>query len=336
MSLKNKLIDFGVLGLILGSMIILVFWPEKMASGIADGLMVCGNILIPSLFPFTVLALFLIDSNIVQKYLKSPISYSLFIFLLSIIGGYPVGAKIIATSYQKGILAEYDAEKLLKVCINASPAFVITAIGKTIFGDIRIGIILFVSHVLASCTLFALNIGEFRKFDYIFKNENSANLSEAFVKSVADACTALINICSFVLLFSGIIKFINNETIIGFLEITSCVIKIKNIYLVSFLLGFSGLCIILQVISIGKKFINNPIRIIATRIIHGGLSVLYLKILFLIFSIEIQTISNNIHFNFRNVTENTVGSLFLIFLAVIFIYSLESKKYSGKLIKDIW
>ena len=105
MSLKNKLIDFAAFLLILGSMVVLIAYPEKMATGIADGLLICGNILIPSLFPFTVLAMFFIESNILQRHLKTPIMFSLFVFLLSIIGGYPVGAKIISSSYQKGILS---------------------------------------------------------------------------------------------------------------------------------------------------------------------------------------------------------------------------------------
>lgn len=336
MSLKNKLFDFGALGFIFAAMIILILNPEKMATGIADGLMVCGNILIPSLFPFTVLAVFLIESGAVQKHLKSSLLYSTFVFLVSIIGGYPVGAKIISASHDKGILKSADAENLLNVCVNAGPAFVITAVGKTLFGDIRIGILLFISHILASGTLFVFNIDKFRKFNYVFREEKTARLSESFVKSVSDACIALINICSYVLLFSGIIKFIDNEIIIGFLEVTNGVLVNKNIYFVSFLLGFSGICIIMQIISIGKNFIKRPINLIINRILHGSFSVIYLKVLLLIFPLKLQTISNNVDFNFRQVTENTVGGIFLIFLAVMFIYSLDSKRYSGKLNKDIW
>ncbi len=336
MRFKNKIYDFFTLSFVLLLMIILVMYPQKMASGIANGLLICGNVLIPSLFPFTVLSVFLLECGILEKHIKSPLMFCVFIYILSVVGGYPIGAKIIASAHNKGMISHNDAERLVFVCINAGPAFIITVCGETIFGSAKLGILLFLAHILGSLTLFMFNAKKFAKMNFSAIYQIQPSFSEAFVSSVATASSSLINICSYVVLFSGIIKFINNKIISGFLEISNGILNINNFYLVSFLLGFSGFCIILQVISIGKKIIKNPLKLVLYRVLHGSLSVAILKLLLFIFPIELQTISNSINFDFKRVTHNTLGSLLLIFFAVIFIYSLDCKKYCGKFFEDVW
>ena len=63
--------------------------------GVAKGLYISGNVIIPSLFPFGVIVLIILRSNI--KILPDTV----FVFLLSIIGGYPVGAQLIEEIYKK-------------------------------------------------------------------------------------------------------------------------------------------------------------------------------------------------------------------------------------------
>lgn len=336
MKLKSKLFDFLIMLIIVFCMLLLLLKPNIMAEGIAEGLLICGNVLIPSLFPFTILSVFLLECGVVEKYINKPLIFSVFVFILSVIGGYPIGAKITASAYERKIISNDSAERLLNVCVNAGPAFIITVCGKVIFGSTKLGILLFLAHILGSITLFVLNSKRLSKMEFTANHKISHNPSEAFVSSVATASASLINICSYVILFSGIIKFVDNNTISGFLEISNAVLNIKNVYLISFLLGFSGACIILQVISIGKAFINKPLKLLLYRVLHGSLSVVFLKLLLMLFPIELQTISNNIKFDFKRVTENTLGGLFLIFFAVMFIYSLDNKKYCGKFINDIW
>lgn len=333
---KNKLYDLFIILFCAIFLAILVIYPKPISAGIYNGIMICVSILIPSIFPFTVLAIFIINSGILVSKNKNLFTFSLAVLILSIIGGYPVGAKIIATARDNELLSDENAENLLMVCINGSPAFIITAVGKTILCSQKIGVFLFISHFLATIILYLPKIKKLTGIKISHSLTKRTPLSTAFVESVAAASSSMITVCSFVILFSGIIEIINYKHFGGILEITSGIINTKNLYYISFLLGFSGICIILQVISIGKDFIKHPIRLILYRIIHGALSVLILKLLFYIFSYNISTLSNDINFNYQYVSNNTLLSFLLIFLSIMFICSVSVKKYTGNLIKDIW
>ncbi|MEG1778158.1 MAG: sporulation protein, partial [Angelakisella sp.] len=71
-------------------------------------------------------------------------------FILGIIGGYPVGAKTALTLYQNRLCSKTEAERLLAFCNNCGPAFILGTVGSAVFGDMRVGILLYASHILAS------------------------------------------------------------------------------------------------------------------------------------------------------------------------------------------
>ena len=341
MQFKNRLIDLLVLGFIGSAMLLLLIFPNEMSEGVSDGLMICGNVLIPSLFAFSALSIFLFESGIIEKNLKSHFSFALTIFLLSALGGYPIGAKIISQAYNNGILKRESSEDLLMVCVNAGPAFILTVVGKNILGSSQLGILLLAAHLLSSFEMLLFIKHKLPKQDIHNFGKEKNTLAQSFVSSVASACTSMIGICSYVILFSGIINLLRTfgkdvELIISFLEITNAVLINKNIYLITFFLGFSGICIIMQIISICSDFLTKPYKIFLGRIIHGLLSVVNLKVLLLIFPATVETLSNNIIFNYKTATNNTMGGLLLIILAITFINSLDNKRYCGKIIKDIW
>ena len=333
---KNYLIDFLTFSSILFMLITLIVMPTTISSGIYIGISVCAKIIIPSIFPFSVLCIFCIESGIIEKYVKTPFAFSVFIFVLSLLGGYPVGANLISTAYENGKISKNDSEKLLFVCINAGPAFVITAIGGVVFNSTRLGVYLFLSHVLASSTLFLLNAKRFCEIKLENKLSQKTQLSKAFVLAVGKSSGALINICSYVILFSGITNLFSNKYLVCFLEITNASINTKNIYLISFLLGFSGVCIIMQIISISNEFLTKRVTLVTYRILHGILSVFFLKALFFLFPVKIETFSNLNNFGYKTAYGNSLGGIILIVMMVLFIYMIDNKKYSGKIIKDIW
>ncbi len=340
MNSKKRIIDiFGLLLTLLVIMFLLI-WPEKISNGIAYGILICGNVLIPTLFPFTVLSLILTESNVIKKFGNSSFLFALSVIFLSAIGGYPIGAKIIAESEDNGLISKDFANKLILVSINAGPAFVITAVGKKILGSEKLGILLFVAHILSTIILFFV-LRPYKNQEVKHSENFSLPFSDCFVNAVAKSSAAMIGICSYVILFSGIINLItelklNGKTIISILEITNAVINNNNIYTISFYLGFSGLCIIMQVLSIGKNFIKKPLKIIIFRIIHGILSIINLKVLLTVFPQSTDVLSNGIKFTYKTVTQTTLFSLLLIALSVMFIYSLQKKKYCGKINLDIW
>lgn len=83
---------------------LIIIKPELCAAGAAEGILLCGRVLIPSLFPMTVCTLFITGSGAFSGLKRlSAVTQKLFhlssgefiTVVLSLIGGYPVGAKLL-------------------------------------------------------------------------------------------------------------------------------------------------------------------------------------------------------------------------------------------------
>lgn len=56
-------------------------------------------------------------------------------FIMGIISGYPVGAKIVTEFRKNGDCSKAEAERLLAFTNNSGPLFIIGTIGISMFGD---------------------------------------------------------------------------------------------------------------------------------------------------------------------------------------------------------
>ena len=56
---------------------------------------------------------------------------------MSLIGGFPIGAKMTAELYCDGRLTENQAQRLNMFCMNAGPAFTVTAVGVSMLSSRR-------------------------------------------------------------------------------------------------------------------------------------------------------------------------------------------------------
>ncbi len=146
--------------LIFAVMLIVILNPEKFSSGTISGLSLFITNVLPGLFPFMFLTKLLTELGFVflvskkcEKFsnavFKTP-GVSLYAFLMSIISGYPIGAKIISDLYVKEQISETDAKKMSVFCTTSGPAFVIGTVGVTMFGNFKLGIILYLSHIISS------------------------------------------------------------------------------------------------------------------------------------------------------------------------------------------
>ena len=283
--------------------------PKIISKGVSKGLNLCVDIIIPSLFPFMVICSFIAVSPImiVLSKIFKPVTKYIFnlpsdvgcLIFISFIGGYPIGAKAISELLYKKEITEKIANRLLCFCVNAGPAFVITAIGYMMYGSKKIGCYLLISHILGSIVIGSV-LGLFNKdIDKKERSEiyiTSLKYSQAFVKAVVDSSFGIISISSFVVIFSVItvlIKniFANNEFVnilLSFLEITVGMKDIMNlngilsILLCSFLISFSGFSVICQILYFIKDYNLNKTRFLIFRIIHGFISagIIYLILFF--------------------------------------------------------
>ena len=141
----------------------LLAYPQQAAEGAKNGIGYCLDILIPSLFPFMVLAVFVVKCGLAGKLgnlLERPVRFLFKLpgsaaaaILMSMVGGYPVGARSIAALHAAGELDDAQASRMLCFCVNAGPAFVISVVGIGFLKSAQAGMILFASQVFSSTVL---------------------------------------------------------------------------------------------------------------------------------------------------------------------------------------
>ncbi|MBQ2296200.1 MAG: hypothetical protein II257_03560 [Clostridia bacterium] len=307
-----KRIVVAVCTVVIGGLF-LIFGAD-ISAGIRSGISVCGEVVIPSLFPFMILAEFVALSG-ASDTLSKPISpFTRWLFglpkvtaapiLLSFISGYPVGASLARRLYDSGKISRSDAEKMLTFTVNSSPAMLIFAVGMGMLGGKEYGYLLYIVHILASVLngiLFSriiLNSGANRRVEKVnlptFNAQNTIqtigqksaygitkkddtphyNIADAFVTATADASVSMLKICGCVILFAGIVASIKSARILALiLEVTvGCKVAVNyGIKAISAVVGFGGISVIMQVMTVSKGLIR-PWILILSRITHAAIS----------------------------------------------------------------
>lgn len=300
---KNRIIKFlpAFSGVILSVSGLLLF-PKEASDGIKAGLSLIGSDILPSLFPFMVISAYICENKLIHKlallsdkFTKKIFrtnGYGIISFILGVMGGYPVGAKVIHDYYVTGKLSQNEAERLFYWCINPSPAFTVTAIGLLMMGNMKTGIIIYVSCILSSIT-----IGFFCRFLNEDTTENRIDLSipkktdTSFVKAVSSGTEAMLGICGWVLIFSAFSYIVSalplNETVKLFVKsvcevTTGCNTAIETrlpLAVITAVVGFGGFAVICQVNSYASACNVKLSRLICARVIGSSFSVVYYSLI---------------------------------------------------------
>lgn len=293
MKRKKAIIIFAALSaLMIG--ILLIADSAGTAETIKRCIYVCLDSLIPSLFCFMVFSSLLIKSGI-GEILFTPLWYitkfilhldrKMFsVFLLSQIGGYPVGVRLLSELTDGSKACDKRCNTALCYCYNSGPAFVIGIVGIGIYGDVKAGLIVFLSCLAANFTA-AVIMNIRRK-----PGNDSAVRFSLTVKDIttclSGAAKALMNIALAILLFNTATELadfvIGNFTGGELPYIIKAVTEITNIKnpgtvcslpVATALISFGGLCIIYQLYTL-SAFRINMLRFIASRAAISALSAL--------------------------------------------------------------
>ena len=239
----------------------------------ADAIKLCTASLIPSLFPFIFLSTILNNAltgykfgflRFISRICQIP-EGSEGIFLLGILSGYPIGAQIIASTYETGNLKKEDAQRMLGFCNNAGPSFIFGIVGP-LFHSLFAPVLLWLIQILSALVTGALLPG-CRSNKIITKQQTSISMTAALERSVK----AMGLICGWVIIFRIIVGFIEMKLsvqlpktfsvlFVGILELTNgsfALYSIDNMglrfILVSLFLSIGGLCVALQTASAVKS-----------------------------------------------------------------------------------
>ena len=95
---------------------------------------------------------------------------------MGITSGYPVGAKVASDLYKDKLCTKEEAERLVAFTNSSGPLFIIGAIGIGMFNDEKIGLLLFLTHFIASLTVGIL-------FRFYKKNSTKSIITQVSINS---------------------------------------------------------------------------------------------------------------------------------------------------------
>ena len=134
--------------------------PQEMILAAREGLQLWFNQVIPSILPFVAGANLLAALGFIHfaGALMAPIMVPIFkvpgsgafALLTGFASGYPMGAKAVAYLLETGQIEKDEAQRLIAFTNNAGPLFVIGFVGAGLFGSVRIGNLLLISHITAA------------------------------------------------------------------------------------------------------------------------------------------------------------------------------------------
>ncbi len=204
-------------GLLVASVVaalLLLWFPQAVQTGVRRGLAICGELLIPSLFPFLVLSGFVIRSGLASGIGRrlSPLMRRLFGFsgsaaaalVISLVGGYPAGANAVAGLCEQGEIERGEARRLLRCCVSAGPAFIIGGIGVGMLGSAKAGVLLLIAHWFSFAVVALIERDRYQPC--LTKSVSNISIGAAVAESVNTAASSLLSMCGFVLLASGVLS----------------------------------------------------------------------------------------------------------------------------------
>ena len=183
------------------------------------GLTLCARTVIPSLFPFMVISELLVASGAGEAFgrLFSRIMRWLFglsgagasaVFLGSMCG-FPVGAKTAVALLDRNVISKSECEHLLTFTNNPSSAFLITAVGVSLYGNRQLGVVLYAT--VLGCGFFVGFLARFflRRADEPaehphFPSGLHIGGVETFTGAVSGAATGMLTVCAYVIFFSAL------------------------------------------------------------------------------------------------------------------------------------
>ena len=294
---KTKFLNIFSIILILSLIFLIVFMPEKSILTFSQGIIIWGTKILPALLPFFILTNLLSYTSFtktVGKYL-SPITNRLYgvggvagyIYIMSILSGYPVGAKLTADLYKQGIINKNECITISSFTSTSGPLFIIGTIGIGFFHNQKLGILLLLSHILGALLTGLLFRNKNKKLQVLIQTQTTT--SNVLSNSMTNSISSIMTIGGFVTIFymflqtlldlnafELIVKIfeifnINKEVTIsiisGLIEVTTGSLLLSNTHIqqktilsiLSFIVSFGGLSIHAQAYCFLKEF-NMPYR----------------------------------------------------------------------------
>jgi len=265
-------------------MVLLILFPEVYMGAVADGFKLFVRAVLPAMFPFfffTKLLTSLGGADGLAKLMKKPMKHMFnappiggYVLIMSLLSGYPVGAKITADSYENGLISRAEAKGIIAFSSTSGPLFILGTVAVGFLNNYLAGLIILLTHfagAILNGILFKPKSPPLSELKPLTPKSYDGVLSEAvnsgvFAVAVAGGLIAvfgmvtvflqhaqILNFAQEILSKIGVKKEVSSGVLVGLIEVTRGALflsEIGNLRLVvpllSALISFGGLSVILQ------------------------------------------------------------------------------------------
>ena len=270
MKVKTRILQGAA---VLVIMILLLIDIDTAKSGAAEGLQLCIQSVIPSLFPFIFLSI-LLTSRLYGTPISvlSPLSKlgivpkgGESILLMAFLGGYPVGAQAVHSAWADGTLDTPTARRLLGFCNNAGPSFIFGILSNMFVNKAAVWL-LWLLHIVS-----ALLVGWFLSAKNTCPQRVKPSTPLSATKALKRTTAAMAGICGWIVIIrtfqSFAVKYLLshaspavNAIFSGAIELTNGCLLLPLIanesvrfIIASCLLSAGGLCVYWQTRAVTGK-----------------------------------------------------------------------------------
>lgn len=292
--MKRQAKLWGIIGFL--GIFILILDSKTALTGAREGLELCIRTLVPSLLPFFICSAFMTKAfsgtsipllRPLAVWFRIPRGYE-YLLINAFLGGYPVGAKSIASAYSQGSIAKEEAERMLTYCSNAGPSFLFGICAQA-FSDRKVLWLLWGIHILGAWLVS-------RCFPVKTKCSGKTISHDFNVhQAVSSAAKAMGMVSCWVIVFRVMLQFLEKwmlwwfpgwvqVLLTGLVELSNgccaltCVENSQLRFVIcSVILAFGGLCVTMQTVSVIEGL--SPAPYIWGKLMHCvfsmSLSVIY-------------------------------------------------------------
>lgn len=155
--MKSKLFPILVSTFVI---VMLAIFPDRYILTSLEGLKIFALNVLPSLLPFLFFAQLLTNIGVGEKmgrFLKKPCAFLYntggiggYVFAMSVMSGYPIGAKLVSECIKSGSISRQEGKSILSYSSTSGPMFVLGTVGCLMLKNQLSGAVILICHYLSA------------------------------------------------------------------------------------------------------------------------------------------------------------------------------------------
>ncbi|MDD3831270.1 MAG: hypothetical protein PHW00_01270 [Clostridia bacterium] len=306
--------------LIIYALLLVAFFllqPTDYVHSFVNGINLWAVNVLPALFPFMVLSRLLAHTGDTVTSSQSSMKRVLGLprvcwklFLISCLCGYPIGAKLTEEFYSYGTFNRRHCYLMTALCSLPSPIFCAVTVGKLMFNNLLVGVVIYGSCVISSLILCILMNITFLREKSLIADEHTVADSTAIpsqqpLDNMNQSIMSILSVGAYIALFSVLCDMLTNITdsvsisnrsnlvmAYGLLEMTNgCSRAVQMIGgttamgLCAFYVASGGLCVYMQCLGYNRKCHLNGGKVAIIKLLQGAMAFIVSTAIIALFSL---------------------------------------------------